>query len=78
MFAVNESCSFAIAFETDLWWKKRRNRETNVFTIYSRVIHFERAIMNEDQPMPTFLTSRKSKKNRQTKTQLVFDEAARK
>ena len=35
-------------------------------------------MMDEDEPARSFLVQRRSKKNRQTKTQLVFDEAARK
>jgi len=35
-------------------------------------------MMDDDEGFPTFLVKRRSKKNRQTKTQLVFDEQARK
>ncbi|CAM4879720.1 unnamed protein product [Rotaria socialis] len=35
-------------------------------------------MMNDDEAPPSFLVQRRSKKNRQTKTQLVFDEQARK
>ncbi|CAF1059360.1 unnamed protein product [Rotaria sordida] len=35
-------------------------------------------MMNDDESSPSFLVQRRSKKNRQTKTQLVFDEQARK
>ncbi|CAF1152964.1 unnamed protein product [Adineta ricciae] len=34
--------------------------------------------MDGEEGTPTFLTQRRSKKNRQTKTQLIFDEQARK
>lgn len=34
--------------------------------------------MDNDEGTPSFLVQRRSKKNRQTKTQLVFDEQARK
>jgi hypothetical protein len=39
---------------------------------------FKKMMMDEDEPAPSFLRQRRSKKNRQTKTQLVFDEQARK
>lgn len=35
-------------------------------------------IMDDEESTPSFLVQRRSKKNRQTKTQLVFDEQARK
>jgi hypothetical protein len=37
-----------------------------------------RKIMDDEDTPPTFLVQRRSKKNRQTKTQLIFDEQARK
>ncbi len=41
-------------------------------------INSKKMMMDEDEPAPSFLRQRRSKKNRQTKTQLVFDEQARK
>jgi hypothetical protein len=35
-------------------------------------------MMDDEVSGPSFLVQRRSKKNRQTKTQLVFDEQARK
>jgi hypothetical protein len=35
-------------------------------------------MMNDEEPSRALLITRRSKKNRQTKTQLVFDEQARK
>jgi hypothetical protein len=41
-------------------------------------VNYLKKTMDDEDSTPSFLVQRRSKKNRQTKTQLVFDEQARK